>query len=289
MGNLENSQLNWCGRGDLNPRPVTVNPHVRGIEAYLSELLLTRKGTTENRARQILFEALPFLTDNPRAGTVAYLVWCKQQGNCNRTLANKLVRLSAFYRTQGVKLDVPKPTFVTKMPQVYSPLDLERFFGVCNGAQYRYFRTLLMAGLRMQEAKFLEWVDIEDGVICVRAKAHWIPKTSEERRVPIPRALSMELLKLDRISHLVFPTASGKPDCHALRTCKRLAAKAGLDPKKWSLHGFRRTCLSKLVNSGIGLPTAMSFAGHRDTKSALRYQRPLEGSTLQDRIETLWQ
>jgi integrase len=258
-------------------------------------LSLTRKGSTENRARQILFEALPFLTDDPKPGIIAYLSWCKEQGNCNRTLSNKLIRIGAFYHAmfsiEPKTLRVPKPTFVTRMPQIYATEDLSLFFGACNAKQKLYFKTLLCGGLRMQEARYLEFSDLEDGFICVKAKPEygWTPKTSEERRIPVPKSLTTELLAIKESNALVFPTAKGQPDYHTLRTAKRIAKRAGLDPKKWSLHGFRRTCLTRLVNSGnLGLPTVMAIAGHRDTKSALRYQRPLDGDVLQAKIENMW-
>jgi integrase len=209
------------------------------LEAYLQELLLSRRISTHNRSKQILFEALPFLTEpDPRPGVISYLTTCKERGNTNRTLANKLVRLSAFCRTQGIKLSVPKPKFVTRVPEVYAQADIERFFAACTERQRLYFRTLLYSGLRIQEVRYLEWADIEDGVICVRAKPHWVPKTSEERRIPVPRALTAELLAGPRMNHLVFPTALGNYACHALRTCKRIARRAGLLPagifSRWS-------------------------------------------------------
>jgi integrase len=67
-----------------------------------------------------------------------------------------------------------------------------------------------------------------------------------------------------------------------LSACKRVARRPGLHPSKWSLYGFRRTCLSRLVNdASLGMPTVM-HAGHRDMKSAMRYQPGLEGRTLQE-------
>ena len=143
----------------------------------------------------------------------------------------------------------------------------------------------------MQEARYLEFSDIEETCIKVTAKPHWgwVPKTSDERRIPIPRALSAELLATKGSCSLVFPTARCNPDFHMLRTCKRIAKRAGLDESKWSLHGFRRTYLTKIVNGGgFGLPTAMAIGGHRSTKAALRYQRPLEGDILQGKIEAMW-
>jgi integrase len=219
------------------------------------------------------------------------LAACKKSGNTNRTLSNKLVRVCAFYRTIGVKitrLEVPRPTYIEKTPEIYSPEDLVKFFAECDEEQTLYFKTLLQAGLRMQEARYLEASDIEDGFLTVRSKPHynWIPKTSDERRVAIPRSLSAALMQR---KGLLFPTKRGNPCIHMLRTCKRIAKRAGLNEAKWSLHGFRRTYLTKLVNgAGLGLPTAMSLGGHKTTKAALRYQRPLEGDVLQAKIEGMW-
>jgi len=103
--------------------PVPTNPLLMSnMEAYLQGLLLTRKKSTENRSRQILLEASPLLTvPDPKPGVMQYLTWCKARGNCNCTLSNKLIRLSAFYRSVGIKLDgIPKPKFVTRTPEIYS-------------------------------------------------------------------------------------------------------------------------------------------------------------------------
>jgi integrase len=118
---------------------------------------------------------------------------------------------------------------------------------------------------------------------------NWIPKTSEERRIPVPKTLILALRETKGTVSLVFPTSKGNPSCFALRTCKRIAKRAGLDPAKWSLHGFRRTYLTKIVNGGnLGMPTAMAIGGHKSMKAALRYQRPLEGDVLQQKIEGMW-
>jgi integrase len=265
------------------------------IEKYLQTLLVLRKSSTENRSRQILFEYLPFATEPLKDGIVAYLADCKRRGNTNRTLSNKLVRIKAFYATIDIKIprkDVPRPTYVEKVPEIYPTADLARFFITCDNRQKLLFKTLLQTGLRMQEARFLEFTDIEETCVKVTAKPHWnwIPKTSDERRITIPRSLSRELMAAKGIgADLVFPTSNGKPSYFMLRTCKRIAKRAGLNPAKWSLHGFRRTYLTKIVNgAGLGLPTAMTLGGHKTTKAALRYQRPLEGDVLQQKIEGMW-
>ncbi len=281
------------GVGSSNLPVPTIDIH-DDVERYLNGLSVLRKSSTENRSRQILFEYIPFATNPPKDGVIAYLADCKRKGNCNRTLSNKLVRIKAFYHTLDIKIprkDVPRPSYIERVPEIYSADDLTTFFSACDTKQKLLFRTLLQSGMRMQEVRYLEFSDIEDGFIKVTAKAqwNWIPKTSEERRIPVPKTLTTALLETKGSCSLVFPTSNGKPSFFMLRTCKRTAKRAGLDPAKWSLHGFRRTYLTKIVNGGnLGLPTAMAIGGHKSTKAALRYQRPLEGDVLQQKIENMW-
>ncbi len=124
-------------------------------------MLVLRKGSTANRAAQILFEYLPFATEPPKDGIIAYLSDCKLRGNTNRTLSNKLVRVKAFYASQFdlkiTRKDVPRPTYIERVPEIYSPDDLVRFFAACDSKQKLFHKTLLQTGLRMQEARYLEF------------------------------------------------------------------------------------------------------------------------------------
>jgi len=143
----------------------------------------------------------------------------------------------------------------------------------------------------MSEAKFLEWDDITEGVIQVKAKKRYgfEPKDHEERLIPIPKVLTRVLDQMrPRPGPLVFPTKSGKPDRHMLRHCKRVAVRARLDEEQFSLHKFRRTCITRLLRAGLDLRTVMSIAGHSSIESTMRYLRPMEGEELIGRIEQAW-
>jgi integrase len=67
----------------------------------------------------------------------------QERGNSNRTHSNKLVRVKAFYAAQlDLKItrkDVPRPTSVEKVPEIYSAEDLEKFFEACDARQRLYF------------------------------------------------------------------------------------------------------------------------------------------------------
>ena len=89
--------------------------------------------------------------------------------------------------------------------------------------------------------------------------------------------------------YLIFPTASGLPDRHLLRHCKRMANRAGLDEKKWSLHGFRRTFCSTCLRAGLDVRTVMQLMGHKDIESTLRYWRPVEMEQLRGKMGAIFQ
>jgi integrase len=177
------------------------------------------------------------------------------------------------------------------MPTVYTDAQLSAFFKACNARHLAFFKTLLFAGLRMSEAKFLEWSDITDNAIQIRSKTRYgfEPKDHEERLIPIPKELVSLFDRMPpRPGTLVFPTKSGRPDKHMLRHCKRVAVRARLDEDQFSLHKFRRTCITKLLRAGMDLRTVMSIAGHSSIESTMRYLRPMEGEELAGKIEQVW-
>jgi integrase len=236
-----------------------------------------------------LLEAEPFLSD-PKSGVLEYLAWSRAQGNCDRTLSNKSVRLGAFFKWAGMDVPVPSIKFVSPMPKIYSIIDLEKFFSACDRRQYIFHRFLLVTGCRMAECMHLEWSDIHDGCVHIQSKPGWTPKTSEERMIPLPGPVAEMLseLKCAPKCSLVFPSRLGNIDFHMLRTTKLVAARAGLNPADWSLHGFRRTCITTLLRNGLDLRTVMAIAGHSSMESTMRYLRPMEGQTLQDKIAAIW-
>ena len=63
-------------------------------------------------------------------GVIAYLAACRERGNSNGTMSNKSVRVKAVYAAQlGLKItrkDVPRPTFVARVPEIYCAENLEK-------------------------------------------------------------------------------------------------------------------------------------------------------------------
>jgi integrase len=262
-------------------------------EKYLADLSATRRGSTVKRAEQILRGFQRTYADRNIADLRATDVveYIRSLPHSNRTKFNHQIRVAAMLRWHGVALKAAVPRYVVPMPTVYSAGDLARFFSVCDIRRLAYFRLLLMTGLRMQESKWLEWSDLVNGMVLVRAKPpQFLPKTHEERRIPVPPPLMSLLHQMPRRpGSLIFPTPSGRPDLHLLRHCKRIARLAGLDETKWSLHGFRRTFCTMCLRNGLDVRTVMLLMGHSDIESTLRYWRPVEMEQLRGKMATIFQ
>lgn len=284
------TKVTWAG--SFNTREVTVLvPDAEFL--YLENLARTRRTTTLSRAKQILKGFVGLFYDREiedlTASELTSYIHSLKVGN--RTKFNHQIRIEAMLRYHGINLKADKVRYVVPLPVVYTKQELGRLFSVCDIRQLTFYKTLQMTGLRMQEVKWLEWSDILGGMIHIRPKPpNFIPKTHEERRLPLPQQLQSLFNQMPhRPGTLVFPTAKGTPDRHLLRHLKRLARKAGMDESKWSLHGFRRTFATTCLRAGMDVRTVMMLMGHSDIESTLRYWKPVEVEQLRSRIGDIFQ
>jgi integrase len=159
---------------------------------------------------------------------------------------------------------------------VYSNEELERLFAHCSGEDWLAFQTLLMTGLRESELCWLTWDDVvlEPGRECVlvRAKPGFTPKDYEQREVPLPPALAEALRRLKRRDVFVFPARSGGLERHLLRRLKQAAKRAGVEGA--TLHRFRHTYATRLLENGADVVTVQRLLGHSDLETTQQYLNP---------------
>jgi integrase len=200
------------------------------------------------------------------------------------------------------------PRYVERVPQAYSPEQLQCFFAACDEANMLLFQFLLGSGFREKEVQFLTWRDIglEEQVARVAAKpaCGFFPKTWEERAVLIPtdlvRNLRMRRSKADSDCPWVFPTSTGSVGYHFLERCKRIAWKAGLNCRQcrgkndcrtgpycntWFLHKFRATYATNQLRAGTDIRTLQVWMGHKDLASTMRYLQAGQGKEQQERVD----
>lgn len=184
---------------------------------------------------------------------------------------------------RGPRLDarsrLPRRIGASQMEQLWSAVASHR------RRHTRYLWTAVLGvfygtGLRRGELIRLnldDW-DRQTGLLAIDGR-----KTGEPRRVPVPeltaRCLEVYLphrqLALERQerveSSALFVGERGRrlSGQTVSQTVHRLARSAGLDGV--TLHAFRHSCASDLLEAGVRLPEVQKILGHRSLPTTVRY------------------
>ena len=165
-----------------------------------------------------------------------------------------------------------------RKPPTYSQEEIDRLFAACDDFEKAVLATLLLTGLRKQELYYLKWPDMDFKKATLRItgedKEGFSPKDYEERILPIPDDLMPFLKKLPRASDWVFPSAKGGRMTHLLRRLKDIAERAGV--ANATLHKFRHTYATRLLESGCDIVTLQHLLGHSDLQTTRQYLSPEE-------------
>lgn len=238
----------------------------------------------------------------------------RKKKNADRTIFNKHSSLFSFFR--WLKVDVKKlaehpPSYTKREVEIYDPEDIRDLFAICDEYQRVVFETLLKTGMRMQEAMHLQWtnVDFRKKLIRVREYADEEKETfvsikdRAERSVPLADDLA-ELLedwkKKRPNTCLVLGTKNDTPNWKWLQMLKRLAKRAGLNCDhcagcrgkakecgRWKLKTFRSTYTTTMLRAGVDPRTLMSWTGHEDLETILKYLSPAKSADMQQKVSAI--
>ncbi len=126
---------------------------------------------------------------------------------------------------------------------------------------------ILRTGLRLDEARFLQWtdIDLEAGELWVRNKPDlgFAPKSRKDRAVALPPDLAEELVsRRTRKGWVLRGAKGGQMDKRTLqRAVSEAGEKAGLD-KRITCHTLRHSYGSHLAMSGVDIETIRGLMGH---------------------------
>ncbi len=163
-----------------------------------------------------------------------------------------------------------------RKPSTYKQEGLDRLFAACNEFEKTIFATLLLTCLRKHELCYLTWrdVDLKRATIKVsgEGKVGFSRKDYEERVIPIPGVLVPLLKKLSRHSEWVFPNSKGERINHLLRWFEEIASRAKVPDA--TLHKFRHTYATQLLERGCDVVTLQHLLGHSDLETTRQYLDP---------------
>jgi integrase/recombinase XerD len=211
-----------------------------------------------------------------------------------RTINFEVSVLRTFFyflaNERGIRVENPCARFkplkdqkakARRKPPTYTQQELDKIFAKCDEGEKTIFATLLLTGLRDQELCFLAWRDVDvknpkNAAIKVsgEGKEGFSPKDYEERPIPIPEELAQRLAKLPRTSEWVFPNKKGLRMTHLLRRLKEIADAAKVPNA--TLHKFRHTYATRLLESGCDIVTVQKLMGHSDIETTRQYLDPDE-------------
>jgi len=255
------SQLERWGAWLRRQRP---QPRLEDVDAALVVAYLRARGT--------------FHAKSTLSGTMSAL----------RGMGEFLVR-EGVWRSNPLRwLRGPKLDARMRVPRRIGSEQMEALWAAAAGHRSAYPRqlwTTVLAvlygtGLRRGELERLElssW-DRSTGVLELDGR-----KTREVRRVPVPELvarcleaylpLRQQLLerrgRLEQSALFVNRKAERLPGRAVSGAVARLAARAGLG--RVTVHAFRHSCASDLLEAGVRVPEVQRMLGHRGLATTMRY------------------
>jgi integrase/recombinase XerD len=259
------------------------------VEGFLALLAARRAPRTVDAYRRDLADLTSFLRRPPGEATTeeieTWLSDLRARGQASSSVARRAAAARAFYRhlvLLGLREDNPAaeialPRRRSRLPRTLSPGEVERLIDAANGTTPRSLRDralvelLYGAGLRVSEA-----VGLERGAIDLESRlVRCIGKGDKERIVPLGRegveALRRYLSRgrpyLDRRHRpelFLNVQGGGLTRAGAFLILRRLAAKAGLDPKRVHPHVLRHSFATHLLEGGADLRSVQEMLGHAD-------------------------
>lgn len=293
---LEGLRLGLAPKPPMEETPSS-RPLRKLIDHYLDQIETLKKKNTHRKYEAVLnrfaerfpgrtFESMQVEEIND------FVVALMRKGMSANTVLHNIIIVAQFFRRYGrpgITRELQLPQKISSLPVEYTEEDLAKFFGACDGWEGDLFSTLLLTGMREQEAQHLFWTDINFGLRTIRVTAKpkygFYPKRWEEREIPVPTKLVEVLEQHPKFpgSPFVFPSPTGNREQHMLDHCKEVAKRAALDQERFDLKTFRSTYATRMLRAGFDVRTVQHWMGHKSLETTMRYLVP--ASDVRDRLE----
>lgn len=204
-----------------------------------------------------------------------------------RGMGDFLVEESYWYQNPMRWISGPKVNNTRKIPRNYHRSDLKKIFDESFNGHFRFFRSLYPAiislfystGIRKSELLSL---NVEDWDSASSTLKVFGSKSGRDRVVPVPEAgwrcleayliaRNNLLLGLNKKENALFVNRKGNRvnGTQILVQFKRIAKRANVE--KATIHMFRHSCATGLIEEGVPLPQVQKILGHSCIQTTNRY------------------
>jgi site-specific recombinase XerD len=171
---------------------------------------------------------------------------------------------------RGLKVREPKPT-----PQpCWSEQEVESILAASPQHYVAALTILADTGMRVGELRHLTWsdVDLPANVLRIRAKDDWVPKSGDERAIPMTPRVRKLVEHMPRRGRWVVASrpTSRYPEVgrqlserRLLQALKRVLKRLNLEGH---LHTFRHSFISRCLMKGIPEAVVRDVVGHVDSE-----------------------
>lgn len=219
-----------------------------------------------------------------RDNLIEFAGWNRNHGLGPATVKHAVQVVQRFLR-HAVGINVPLkdddlPRIKAKLPDAYTLAEMEALLANSTGDDRLAWELLASTGMRGGELTALTYDDLEldpaAPVIRIRPKllpdgTRWQPKTPKSiRDIPLHPVFADDLrARNGQPNEYVIPSPTGGREVNLLRRLHACADKAGV--RNATLHKFRRTFASNVVNGANPPNIAAAMMGHSSVTPTLRF------------------
>lgn len=182
--------------------------------------------------------------------------------------------LKILQKEMGIVDDIPRPKIERKLPDVLSPMEVQRILNSVKNMKHRMLLLLTYsAGLRVSEVVRLKLNNIDEDRMLIHVKQ----AKGRKDRYTILSSVALKLLKdyirFFQVTEWVFPGEKGKKHLTE-RSAQKIFEVARLKAKivkNVSIHSLRHSFATHLLERGTDIRYIQEILGHQSSKTTEIY------------------
>ncbi len=207
-----------------------------------------------------------------------YLLYLRNEKKQSETAVHTAINAIKFYYEQVLMREkesysFQRPKKPSQLPCIFSAGEIARIFAAITNLKHKSMMMIgYAAGLRISEIVSLKVADIDSERMVINIR---MAKGKKDRQVMLSETLLAVLrtyyLQYKPTSYLFEGQSGGAYSKRSLNQIMEDAKRKAGVRKKGSLHAFRHSFATHLLEGGISLNIIQKLLGHHDIKTTLRY------------------